>query len=612
MSALRSQWAALLVFVGVALWLCWPATPGGSGVYAQRDALFSAVSHQHLGEAWRGAAPWWHAPLGWPLPATTTLTDWTAGQALLTLPLVGLDVAGIENYAFSALLGLVLTAFACHLAARALLGSGPHTWVAGLIGGLSPMQLSHAHHINLIHHELTVLAPLALAVGLARGHRGLAAIGGAATALSFHFGLYMGVHTVFVVGVLAVLALIARVGDRRTWVAAVLGMAAAGVTLVPVGAAYIDSATTWGIAVGPGELLAESWDLRQTLAPLHHAPVHRWLGAPPGLPTLDPPNPGYVAVTLAVLGLIMAAQGPRWVWVGIGAATICAGALALGPEVKWDGHGTGIPGPGALLLHLPGGLRGPARWLSVATIGLGLFSAAGARWLADRGVRGGLALALLVLLILGERIPADPGTRLPTSPVYDALAASTVPGPVHDALDRGCDHRGEARLSAALEHRRPLVGGRYARAVSTLRELDHILGQWPAPAAVTLLRASGVRLVLDHPPLTGSPPPGWTCEPVDGHRLCVDDTPWSLPASDAVSLIPQGEPVGLRWAEPPSGDTVALTCGDAPHTAAVPVWALLAEIRQSPDFDVFPNMTCPTLTAAGAVPIYRSHDGVWP
>ncbi|MBM4391120.1 MAG: hypothetical protein FJ090_08365, partial [Deltaproteobacteria bacterium] len=181
------------------------------------------------------------------------------------------------------------------------------------------------------------------------------------------------------------------------------------------------------------------------------------------------------------------------------------------------GHPLGVPGPAALLESLlPTGLRSPARWAAVAHAGLALGAAGALSRLG--GWRRWVACVLALALVYAET--PRPRTRaVPTWPAeLRAALDAAPPGPL---LDRaGKDACGHARYAVAVETRRPLLGGNYARFSSVLQGVNQRLGFWPTQETVAYLQALGGAVVVEHPPLRPMPP--WVaCQEVARHRVCV-------------------------------------------------------------------------------------------
>lgn len=506
------------------------AFDGGAG-FAQRDAGFSAIGLRHLQDVLLRGADWREAPLGFPVPLGTTRTDWMFGEALLTLPMRLAGVDGTRQWVLVGLLGMLATAVVCQLLARALTGPGPHTVLAALIGGAGPVQLAHAQHANLVHHAPAALAGLLVAAAARSGSARLAGLAGLVAGLGFHFGVYMGLHAVAVLG----LGMVVLTRTRAAWLAAGAGLLLGCATMAPVAALYRDATTTWGAQVDPGENMVESLDLAHAFGPSPGAPAHRGLLPPPAegdRPPSDPPNPGYLVLLLAGVGIVVAARSParssgrRREWAAVGLVLLGAGALAVGGAISWDGRPTGLAGPHRLLdLAAGGNLRSPARWLALSQAALGLFAAGGLAALRLRRVPGVIVAGLAVGVAAAELPRAEwaPIASFSPPPAVPGLLAGfrDVPGPLYEVFGPDCECAGSARLRAALDHGRPLVGGNYARFFPAMQQVNRLLGSWPRPQAKGFLARHGVALVLEHPPLRGADPEGLRCATRDEHRLCA-------------------------------------------------------------------------------------------
>lgn len=286
---------------------------------------------------------------------------------------------------------------------------------------------------------------------------------------------------------------------------------------------------------------------------------------------LDPANPGYLLLGLGLAGL-WTARRRRELWPVVALAGVTF-LFALGPEVVVDGRATGIPGPQALLsAAFADNLRAPARWLAVTHAALGVLAAA---VLAGRHWGWTAAVVAVALAELPRPEVAPLADTAPLPEVTRLLDGAAVPGPLLERFGPRCACAGAPRLRAALVHRRPLVGGDYARGFEALQMLNRLAAGWPRPETVTLLRGSGVRVVLEHPPLQAFAPPGWSCT-VDGeHRLCVDEAPIDLGPVRTGAGTPV---VGVRL----SGtrrDTVTVTCGARTWTEDVRPWRVVAAAR---------------------------------
>lgn len=631
--------AALLVLLLATVAACWPWCIPGRAVFSQRDSLFTVLASRHLQRALLGERDLTIGPLGWPAPLSVTQADFTAGQGLLSLPVEGLGVEPLAAMGVVAFLGILLTAWCAHGLCRALLGPGPHTWVAGVAAACHPLHLAHAQHVNLVHHEWALLGALLLGWGLTARRPVLAFAGSIGLLVAPWFGLYMGLHSALVAGVLLAGAAIARLGDRRSWLAAGAGLLLGVAAFVPVMALYARVGFMFEVFADPAALAKWSWDPATTLAPIQRAPLHRWLfgldsAAASGVAN-NPANPGYTAFLLALVGLVAwrTRPGLRWAWWVIAAVLAGAALLALGPALVWNGAATGVPGPYRLLDWIPGfyGLKDPVRWLGVTYTAMGLLAGLGVWWLGcltrRRGPLPATVLGLLAVgLLVAERAEPRVGApgQMQLHEVYRELDGLEGSGPLWDnALSkiqdpRSCRCSTSHAYRAALYHGRPLVGGTAARGTDASRALQRVLMGWPSPDSIELLRIVGTEVVLGHdghsPPAT----PGLSCSQVRGHTLCQLEARPPLPAPDAVRTESDGPVVGLRWPTGTQGE-LALRCGDDATTGSAAVWEVVTAMRHGSEaagLDLFLEEPCSEPIEAqprGWQPLYANADALpWP
>ena len=516
---LRSDAAALVFLLVATAAACAPLLRPGV-VFSSWDAIFSALFVERLQWSLLSGADWHVGPVAWPLSDSIAQADWMGAQALLGLPLRWLPAH--RMYAALSVLGLFLTALATQRVARALLGPGPHTWIAGVGGGLSCALVAHGPHINLVHHELVVLGGLLLAAGLEGDHPRRAALGGALLALSAHFGLYIGLHAAVV---FAVLLLVLFRWRTARW--ALAGAALGTLTVLPILRVYARAADRYGLWYAQAARMMGSWDMVGSLRPSPFIPLHTGHTEPLGVnEIISQVNPGYALMALGASGavLVLVRRTHRRRWAAVGAVLLVSAALALGPEIQLGTLQTGRMGPHWLLSALPGGrgFRVPSRWLQVTFIANALLAAAalealGRRWPVLAVLAGGLVLAELPRVQPGPWTVAD----LAPEPVYDHLPASLAPLAEVSSVNTVRCSRFRS-LAAAASHHRPLVGGAFARRSAELDRVNHLRGGWPSPDAAVFFSDVGVETVIEHPPLRtrGHVPAGWRCAEVERHRIC--------------------------------------------------------------------------------------------
>ncbi len=558
----RGAWARELAALGVLIaalgLLVWPALQDGRRGLGQFDASFTQLATEHLQDVLLSGASWRDAPLGWPVGYGTAHADWQAAQALLGLPLRLLEIDPSRAALLIGLAGLLATAWAGHRLAAALLGPGPHTWLAGVLLGFGTVAMSHLHHVNLIHHELMLLGALALGAGLQEDRPRWAGLGAAALMLGFHLGIYMGLHDLLAGASVAGAAAAARLGSGRSWRAAGLGAALAAITVWPVLDFYGDADAWLGASLREAEVRTGGWDLSTFFTANADAWLQERLLGP--ATTRFPGNPGFLALLLALVGLREARRlGPRWAWGAVLGFGLVSFALSLGPELRWRGESLGVPGPYALVAKLSGlsELREPKRLRLLVFMATGLLSAAGLKVLLAR--LPGWSRAPATLLTLGVALAETPapGTvdlgRVFLPEAYQVIDQLPGEGALWERRQviagQSCACETGTMLRAALLHQRPLVGVSFARQCDAIDRLKARFEAWPSPSAAAVLEGAGVALVLEHPPVLEQTPPGWQCQIFGDHRLCasLQGAAWT-----GIGLAPPytGLPLQSPWTPP--------------------------------------------------------------
>lgn len=577
----RAGTATVVVATVAGVWA--PLLQGGLPPW--HDTVLSARAVQHLAAAARGPHPWTQGPVAWPLPDSLTQSDWMGLQAVLAAPPLALGADPLAAYLLVAALGTALTALAAAALSRVLLGPGAHNAVAAVVVGLNPMALSQSHYANLSHAEVGLLGVLLAGVGLSKSRWGAALAGGLLLGGASHTGFYAGAHALLLAFGVVAAAGLHRWGRLRAWVALAAGAGVGAATVLPVAQAYGRFARRWAVEPRLHAIAAEAWDLSRPGALLSVADGTAVGGGQ--VSTADGLAGAAVALSagLAVLGLWHQRRRLR-LWGPVAAVGLVGGVLALGPELQWRGQGTGLPLPARLLVEVPGlgSLRAPVRWLRVAAVGVGLLSAAGTAALLARLSRGrtaaGLVLAGGLAAAMARPLPAEQPEARPLPTVFAALEAAP-PGPLAEVVTTGCTCSLADRVRASLDHRRPLVGGLWARRIETLVQLNQQLRRWPNPESVEVLRSVGATVVIEHGLRPPPNAPGVSCETHEGHRLCVLSPP-DPPLPHPCSLAPAkaAQPVAaLRWRSEPRG-AVRVSCGDRTHRFARTPWRLLTALRR--------------------------------
>jgi hypothetical protein len=351
----------------------------------------------------------------WAFPDGGALVPPDLGSMLLAAPALGLGRGAAYNLA---ILGSLVAACLTGWALGRRVGNG---LVGGAAFGLSPYLLGQA-----LSGEAETLAawPIALMAVLLEigGARAWAAAGVAAAAAavgSWYHGAFAG--AVLLTWVLLSGRLWGAGRDLRVLFAPA---AFAGVVLGPA-LAYAD-------VLGAPDQLFRGPDMAtylsehpRALAGMVGDPM-AWLGAGAGGANhVD--GLGLLTVALAAVGLVAFAREDRRSALRWGAIVLLGLGLSLGPSLHLGGADTGVPMPGRLLAELPllGLMRLPHRWLLVATLGLAVLAARGARRLPGWA---GLFLAVEALWFV---VPARPAVDLTPPAVHAA-----VTGPVLDLPPR--------------------------------------------------------------------------------------------------------------------------------------------------------------------------------
>ena len=568
----------------------WQSLPGRGMVPPWHDVLVSILHQDHLQRAWLEGSNWRTGPVAWPLADSVTQSDWAGLSALMGLPLHLLGVDAIPMAATIGVLGLFLSALATGLVARTLLGPGLHVGVASILGGMHPLAVAHAPYPNLVHAELSLLGALALGWGLHHRQPAPAALGALMLGGGTWAGFYLGSHAALMAVVLVLAATLARRPDRRTLAAVGLAFSAGVASLLPVFITFGRFSQRHGVTSQAGAVRQEVWDpstgaiFAQGRTP---AAVDAVQAARSASDTLAMGRQGVwlLALGLGLVGLyrlMRRARDSRWAWAAIAGVALSAAVLALGPELWWRGQPTGLPLPGAILAALPGtsGLRAPVRWLRLSFTALALLTAAGVATSSSRMRRPLAVLCWIGGLVLLRPMPAISVAELTPPRIYGQLQ-SLPAGAVVDLVEgrRTCPHNITHRLAAALDHRRPLMGGLYSRRIDSLVQLNRRMLGWPSADTIELFETLGVVAVIEHS--TEYPaPPGLSCTEAALHRICTL-SPRSLPPVDALEPVEDGPVDALWWTDaPPPRGAIHVTCGEDDWVLHWRTWQTISRLRQ--------------------------------
>src|SRR4051794_6314729 len=321
---------------------------------------------------------WWNAPAFYPAAGVLAFSENLLSLAPLTAPVLWITGSPILAYNVAFILSYVLSGLSAYALGYVLTKRHDAAFVAGVAFAFAPYRLSHLHHLQLLSSYWMPLALAALHLYLETGRRGAAILFAAAWLLqSLASGYYL-----FFLSLLVVLW-IAWFAPGRTTVRQLVRLGAcwavAAVLLTPLLVGYRSIHARYGFKRSPVEIAYYSADGAGLLAASGDSLLWR------GLRAVDRSEsemfPG--AATAMLFGCALAIAARRVRASGDGSndrralavrfyclAALLMWALALGPRPAWRGSPLGIPGPYALLMHVPGfeEMRVPARLWMLAVL----------------------------------------------------------------------------------------------------------------------------------------------------------------------------------------------------------------------------------------------------
>ncbi len=399
--------------------------------------------------------------------------------------------------------------------------------VAGLGLAFAPWRAAQFDHLNVLSTgQFTAsLAMLARGHGLSfRGGKGpwrplWVALGWLFAAWQVSIGFVVGLPFTYLLGVIALAALawwLLRRMPRLPWrlVAAELagGTLFCAVTAF-MGAPYLAVARTQADAVAQTRSLVQvrlfspTW--RTMLEPADLSGTWSWLsGQRAGRYSGSLEHlvlPGYVLITLAVIGLFYSAWLVRW-RVTLAAGTAVVTALALGTHLA--GHGEA--GFVFLWRHAPGWAadRTPGRLIMFVTLGLAVLAAGALTRLAGQLAPDGprsramvlrlAAVAVLPALVLAEGYYRVPESTLPPVPT----ALKHAPGPLI-VLPTAYGLDPKVMAWSAMTGFPEIGNGASGIAPDSVTYMRKEMSHFPNATSVAYLRSHGFRSVVV---LKGIPP----------------------------------------------------------------------------------------------------------
>jgi hypothetical protein len=464
----------------------------------------------------------------YPAPLSLAFSDSMLGYGPIAL-LGGGPSSVVVDYNLLFVAAPALTGVSGYALARQLGARPLGAVVAGVGLAFAPWRAAQFDHLHVLSTGpfTASLAMLARGHGLSfRGRKGpwrplWVALGWLFAAWQVSIGFAVGLPFTYLLACITLATLawwLLRRMPRPPWrlVAAELagGALFCAVTAF-MGAPYLDVARTQPDAVAQTRSLAEvrlfspTW--RQMLEPPDLSGTWSWLtGQPAGSYSGSLEHlvlPGYVLITLAVIGLFYSAWLVRW-RVTLTAGIAIVTALALGTHLA----GNGEAGFVFLWRHAPGWAsdRTPGRLIMFVTLGLAVLAAGAVTRLAEQLIPDGprsrphagalrlAAVAVLPALVLAEGYYRVPERTLPPVP----SAMEHAPGPLI-VLPSAYDLDSAAMAWSAMAGFPEIGNGASGIEPDSVSYMRKEMYHFPTATAVAYLRSHGFRSVVV---LKGIPP----------------------------------------------------------------------------------------------------------
>ncbi len=318
---------------------------------------------------------WWNAPAFYPASGVFAFSENLLSLVPIAAPILAFSSAPVTAYNAAFLLSYVLSGLAAYLLAYELTGRRDAAIVAAAAFAFAPYRLSHTNHLQLLSSYWMPVALAALHWFARSGRVRAACVFAAAWALqSLASGYYLFFLSLLVVLWLAWFAP-GRLSRRQLVILGACWLAAA-IVLAPLLQGYRAIHAWYGFKRSPVEIRYYSADVAGLLSASTDSllwwKIHAVDKAESEL------FPGLTTAILFVCGFPSIVRRPRRAVDGdirpesrsaltfyIGAAVLMW-LLSLGPRPALLGQPIGIPGPYALLMHVPGfdEMRVPARlWM---------------------------------------------------------------------------------------------------------------------------------------------------------------------------------------------------------------------------------------------------------
>ena len=482
---MRKHLAAALLFAALSVAMTWPlareirtaiAHPGDPYINTWiLDWDYHATFHHPL--------RLFHGNVFHPAKYTLAYSENLYGLAVLLFPFRALGMAPLTAHNFAMLLGYAFCGFAAYALGWMLSGSWWGGVAAGIFYAFVPFRFSHASHVQHVWGGWLPMLLAALVFFVRQPSWRRAALFGGAFLINGLTNIHLLFFGTFSVGVAALVL----IRDRRAALRLIVATLVAAALLAPFLYPYWKVSKIYGMVRPENETRDYSAELRDWLvASLHNRTYRRMIDV-----TVNPERwlfPGFLSIALAIGGAFVAARRDRrtlsiaLLWIAIG----IAGSLGL----HFFFHRL-------LFDYVPGwrSIRVPARWASVAYVGLAMliaFAVPRRRWPV------GAVIAILFVVEL-HAVPIRWYQALAETPaVYRWLAAAPVRGAT---LEMPLEVSGSEYLAMyrATAHHRPIVNGTCGFTVPHYAEISTMASQSPIdPKLVDALLRLGTQYLIVH------------------------------------------------------------------------------------------------------------------
>ena len=431
------------------------------------------------------------ANIFFPAEGTLAYADHLLLQTLDLAPIYALTGNAVLCYNLLVLGSIAFSGLAMHVLARAVTGSTPAAFVAGLAWACWPYRTAHLRHLEL---QALYFLPIALwclhRVVARRRWRDAIAFGIAAGLQAFGSAFY-ALTTAIALLVPAVTLAIATGQWRaaRLWSRLLVGTAVAVALALPGLLPYSRAPQSAGSDRAHFDAVNHpaSWQSYRQVPPENLVYGRTGVLAPRAPRAGEPDRtnvehqlfPGLVVLLLAIAGVARNVRSDaRPVAVSSLALALVGMTLSFGPA--------------------------PARFAVIAFLGLALLASLGVRSLTSR-VDARLALVPIVLMAIEYLNVPLPLVAAPPrhTAIGQWLAHEPTPGAVL-YLPIASDV-GETRyMVQSLEHRRPIVNGYSGQRPAFFAAVVEGLAGFPSPAGLAMLRELDVRFVVSPTPVAGA------------------------------------------------------------------------------------------------------------